>query len=172
MTLQEIFDYCNNHLLENELAEISDIIAFLNEAQNIIARIDLIQATPVEYTLTTNSFTVPADFLRLHKATLDDVNIYFNEEPWAGVMTLPTSITEGTLKLWYFKKPVALSASTPSQVPEIGEQYHQLLADYAAKMYYLIDDDEGMRNAFAAEFNAKIAGLKTPPRFTHRFVNY
>lgn len=172
MTIQEIFDYCNTSLLESELTDLSDIISFLNEAQNVIARLDMIQAAPVEIELTTNEFSLPADFLRLYKATLDDKPYAFDEKPWAGVQPLPEGLDEGTVKLWYYKKPATLLASTPTQVPEIDPIYHPLLGDYAAKMYYLIDDDPAMRDSFAREFQNKIAAFKTPPATSTRFVNY
>lgn len=173
MTLQEIFDYTNNVLLDGELDELSNIIDFLDEAQQMIARIDMVPATPVEYELTTNAITLPADFLRLYKATLEEEPYTFTDEPWAGELTLPTGVTEGTLKLWYFKIPAALSVLTPTQVPEVNPVYHRMMADYAAKMYYLIDDDADMRDAFAAEFRGKIASFKTPPVVSSgRFKNY
>ena len=172
MTLQEIFDYCNGSLLESELTGLSDIISFLNEAQNIIARLDMIQAAPVEIELSTNSFSLPSDFLRLYKATIDDKPYSFEEKPWAGVQTLPEGLTEGTVKLWYYKKPTTLLSTTPTQVPDVDPVYHQIMGDYAASMYYLIDDDPAMRDAFKREFQNKIAAFKTPPATSNRFVNY
>jgi hypothetical protein len=173
MTLQEIFDYVNDHLVENELADISDILPFLNEAQNVIARIDKIPATPVSYTLTTNEVTLPSDFLRFAKATLDDVPYALPADGlWGNTLTLPTGQTSGTLKVWYWKRPEELSASTPTQVPEVDTCYHMAMANYVAKMYYLVDDDPDMRSAFEREFAGQIAAMKTPPMPSYLFVNY
>ena len=88
--------------------------------------------------------------MKLYKMTLDDIPYSPPSAPWAGELTLEDSIEDGTLKIWYYKKPTILSASTPSQIPEIKSDYHRALAVYATKMFHLVDDDQGLKEAFSA----------------------
>ena len=47
MTLEQILDYANI-LSEEAFDSLADIIEYINEAQDLIAKWDMIQATPVE----------------------------------------------------------------------------------------------------------------------------
>lgn len=170
MTLDEILTYANV-LTEDAFEDLSDIIDWLNEAQDIIARWDKIQATPVEYELTSNEITLPEDFMQLAKCTLDDVAYVPPSEPWAGDLTLHTELTEGTLKLWYYKFPEPLLAATPTQVPEVKSQYHRSMASYAAKMNFLKDDDPELREAFRVEFAQQLGAMKVSTGLTTQYYN-
>lgn len=171
MTLQQILDYANT-LTEDGFDNLADIIEFLNEAQELIARWDMVRATPMIYNLVTNEIQLPDDFLQLAKATLDDYPLAISSEPWDGVLTLPTSITSGTLKIWYYRTPEVLVSTNASQVPEVGVQYHRSMASYAAKMYYLIDDDAALREAYRNEFIASLSSMRVSSGMATNFVNY
>lgn len=171
MTLDEILDYANI-LTEDAFEGLSDIIEYINEAQDLIAKWDMIQAPPVEISLTSNAVTLPEDFMKLHKMTLNDFPYTPPSAPWAGELTLETSIDEGTLKIWYYKKPTILSASTPSQVPEVKTEYHRAMASYAAKMFHLIDDDPALKAAFQDEFIKALSGNKIDTGIGIQYKNY
>jgi hypothetical protein len=171
MTLEQIFTYANT-LTEDAFATLDDCIEFLNEAQDIICRWQPVQAAPVSYDLTSNEVTLPADFMKLHKATLDDVAYFPPSAPWSGVLTLETSLVEGTLKIWYYKTPSVLVSSTPSQVPDVHEMYHRSMASYAAKMFNLIDDDPGLRDTFRNEFYGIISAMKVSSGIPIHYTNY
>lgn len=171
MTLEQILDYANV-LSEEAFDSLADIIEYINEAQDLIAKWDMIQATPVEIPLTSNVVPLPTDFMKLHKATIDDIPYNFPEEPWAGQVTLETERTEGVLKIWYYKKPTVLSASTPSQIPEIKSDYHRVLAVYATKMFHLVDDDQGLKEAFQQEFIMSLTGNKVSTGMATKYKNY
>lgn len=171
MTLRAILDYANT-LTDGSFTDLSEIIHFLNEAQDLICRFDRIQAGPATYVLTTNSITLPTDCMQAAKMTYNDIPLVLEEEPWAGVITLPTAMTEGTIKLWYYRYPATLLSTTPTQVPDVGTQYHRAMASYAAKQYFLIDDDAALRDAFKTEFVQSLQALKMAPGFTGAFANY
>ena len=171
MTLEQILDYANI-LSEEAFDSLADIIEYINEAQDLIANWDMIQATPVEIPLTSNVVTLPTDFMKLYKMTLDDIPYSPPSAPWAGELTLEDSIEDGTLKIWYYKKPTILSASTPSQIPEIKSDYHRALAVYATKMFHLVDDDQGLKEAFQQEFIMSLTGNKVSTGMATKYKNY
>jgi len=161
MTLNEIYLYANQ-ILNQELSDLSDIIDYLNEAQDYIASEDPIQATPVEIELDEDhEIQMPADLWRLHRMTIDDVDYLPSEASWAGVLVLPDAYTEGTVKIWYYRAPATLSADSPDQVPDVPVRYHRHLATYAAKMYHLVDDDQALKMAFLEEFVTGIQLMKS-----------
>lgn len=170
MDINSILAYANM-ITDDSFADLSSIIDYLNEAQEIIARWDMIEAAPIEYELTTNVIALPSDFLKLYKITLDDIPFNPPEEPWNGTLTFGETVTSGTIKLWYYKSPAALSAATPTQVPDIHEKYHRAMAKYAAKMFNLSDDDEGLRDAYAREFSALVASMRTNKGTTITYKN-
>lgn len=171
MTLTEILTYANV-LTEDGFDTLADCIDFLNEAQDLIAGWEPIQADPVEYTLTTNLITLPVDFLQMSHATYEDYPYLLTSQPWKGTLELPTSMTSGTLKIWYYKTPAVLLSSTPSQVPEVATKYHRAMASYAAKMYHLIDDDPALREAFRNEFMQSLTAMKTSTGFAANYINF
>lgn len=172
MTLQEIFNYANV-LTEDGFNSLADCIDFLNEAQDLISSWDAVQAEPMSFILTSDSSDVwvPDDFISLKKATLDDYPYAINAEPWGGILSLPTGTT-GTLKLWYTRQPATLLSTTPTQVPEVKTIYHRSMASYAAKMYHLIDDDPGLREAFKQEFLQSLSAYKTSSGMTANYFNF
>jgi len=170
MTIQEIFDYLNT-LTDNSFDVISEIIAWLNEAQNIVARWHGIQADPVTYELTTNQITLPVDLLVVDHLEYEDQPFGLIGKPWKGVLKLPAEYTSGTLVLYYFKRPDKLLATTPNQVPEVDEQYHMAMAEYVASMYFLADDDPEQRAAFRQEFAINIQSMKMDENPVTNFYN-
>ena len=171
MTIQEIFNYANA-LTEDAFTDLDEIIVFINEAQDIVCRYDKIEAAPVTTTLTTNALTLPADFLEFHKLTYNDVPYLPSGKPWQGVLELPTTITDGTMKLWYYKKPSALLSTTPTQVPGIDAKYHRALSIYAAMMYFSVDDDPAQRENFKKMFYEILAANKNTTGTTISFTNF
>lgn len=171
MTLEQIKAYANT-LTEDAFETLDDLIDFLNEAQDIIGRWQMVPAAPVEYILTTNEITLPADFLKLHKATFEGSPYYPPEAPWNGVLTLETGLTEGTVKIWYYKKPAVLLSTTPNQVPEVDSIYHRAMSSYAAKMFNLIDDDAALREAFRNEFYTSLSSMKVDTGIPIHYKNY
>lgn len=178
MTLQQIFNYANT-LTEDAFGELADIIEYLNEAQDLVARFDRVRAAPIEFTLTTNSVTLPADLMQVERMTYklsadSTVEIPFNQalEPWGSVLTLPTTMTSGVLTVWYYKIPATLLSTTPTQVPEVGAQYHRSLAVYAAKNYFMVDDDPAMREAYKAEFIGQLQSMRMSSGVVHNFHNF
>ena len=163
MTVQQIYDYANV-LTEDSFSAVSEVIEWMNEAQDIIARYDSVEATPVEYTLDEDhEITLPDDFMMAAKFKWEDTTVNLTEaEIWDGVMTLPTCMTSGTLKMYYYKHPDVLLSTTLTQVPEVSAIYHRAMAKYIAKMFHLVDDDQALRAQFEAEFAAEIQSMKMP----------
>lgn len=157
-TLQDIFNYCNNDLLDGELDALTDIINYLNEAQNIIAEVALIEAPLVTTTLTsTCQVVIPANNLKVSEFALvrtDGVK----EDPiepikeWNNIAYFNKSLEGRTINLYYYKKPTALNASTLTQVPDVDSRYFHSMAQYAAEMYKLKDDDAEAQESFTKKF--------------------
>jgi hypothetical protein len=166
--LGDIFTYLNEKLLDGELDDITDAIEYLEEAQNIIAEADPIEAPILTITLTGNSITVPTDFLRINKvmqngAPLNSVSL------WANTLNLPVST--GDIQIYYYKRPTPLNPASLDQVPDIDSKYWHHMAQYAAKMYFLIDDDEDMRKAFKETFLESVTLLSSKKK-TSRETNF
>ena len=149
--LGEIYNYTKDVLLQGEIDDIAEIIEYLEEGQQRISERVPIEAPIYTVTLTTNEITLPADFKKFKKLKVDDVVIE-PDEVWAGLMTLPATYTTGTAKLYYYKKPTALVSTNLAQVPDIDQRYYSTIAQYAAEMYYMVDDDTEMQQKFTSKF--------------------
>lgn len=168
MTLTQILAYANV-LTEDAFESLSDCLEFLNDAQDIIARYEMVQAAPVSYVLTTNQIILPVDFMKFHKATLNDVDYIPPESDWNGILALETSLIKGTIKLWYYKIPAVLVLTT--QTPEVNPVYHRSIATYAAKMFNLVDDDPALREAYKNEFYLSLSQMKIDHGFAIKYKN-
>lgn len=148
----DIYNYLNTTLMKSRLTEITEVIEFFEEFQQIIASTKgKIPADELTFTLTTNSFSLPNDFQALRQFTVDDYTV-IPTEIWKGTVTLPTNITSGTAKLKYYKKPTALDSSDLTQVPDIDSRYYYAMAKYAAEMFWLAKDDPDRIAAFRQAF--------------------
>lgn len=171
MTITEILAHANI-LTESGFTALADAVAFMNEAQDLIARWDMVRADPVIYTLHSNEIMLPEDLIQIARLEYNGSRISINAEPWGGFLTLPIGMTSGTLKVWYYRKPAVLLASTPTQVPEVGEQYHLAIAMYCAKQYFLIEDEPDMSERFHGEFLKTLQALKGASGAQTTFFNY
>jgi hypothetical protein len=169
--LGDIYKHCNEKLLEDQLNDISDIIEYLEECQNIIVEGDPLEAPIVTITLSGNSFDLPENFKTLNKVV--QIDTITPVEIWANVLYLPSTITSGDVKLYYFRKPTALDPDNLDQVPDVDPKYYPLMAKYAAEMYYLVDDDEDMRAAFKDSFfqNYSLIANKKSTDKKYNFTN-
>lgn len=171
MTLAQILAYANK-LTEDGFENLEDCIEYLNDAQELVCRYKKLEATPVSYVLDSNQIILPSDFLGYAKSTIDDSAYFPPNAPWCGVLTLEPQRTSGVFKLWYYKSPTPLSASTPEQVPDIDQVYHKLLATYATKMYHLVDDDPALRESFKTEFYNGLSALSINTGLPIRYKNF
>lgn len=155
-TLGELYNYTNDILLQGVLDSIDDVIDYFEEAQQRIATKDKLEALQ-SYILSTNTITVPDNYMNLKKMKISgctnvaDGEIYA-EEMWQKTVELPANINNGTLKFYYFKNPTPLDSDDLDQVPDIDYRYLNSMAQYAAKMYYMVDDDPDMKRAFTENF--------------------
>jgi hypothetical protein len=147
----DIYNYTNEKLLSDELTSVNDIIEYLEEAQNIIVEKFPLEAPIFSLTLTNNQFTLPDDFAAINNLTVDKAAVT-PDDVWNKVVTLPKDITSGSLELRYYRKPNALDPSNLAQIPDVEPRFFIMMAKYAAKMYYLADDDAEMREAFKTDF--------------------
>lgn len=171
MTLQEIFNYANV-LAENNFEEMSDVIEFFNEAQNIIATFDPLKSQPYYTVVTEQGIMLPSDLLRVHQIYVDDV-IYQPKEPaWGGIIPTPDLAEDKMVKILYYVRPSLLVATAPTQEPRVPKQYHSAMASYAAKMFYLIDDDAPQKEAFQQQFLTMLSSLKTNDNVVTQFINF
>lgn len=155
-TLGELYNYTNDILLQGELDAIDDVIQYFEECQQMIATKDKLEATQT-YILTSNSITVPTDYLGLQKIKITGCTnvadgIYTPDEMWGNDIEMADYINNGTLKLYYYKNPTELDKNNLSQVPDIDYRYLNSMAIYASEMYYRNDDDPEMREAFKTSF--------------------
>lgn len=155
-TLGDIYEYTNEKLLGGELSDISDVIEFLEECQNVICDKDPLEA-PIHYVeLTTNSITLPSDFQCLRKIVIDDAEVQ-PQEMWGGSLTLPSEYSTGEAKMYYYRKPTALNPDDLTQEPDIDQRYFPAMAKYAAQMYYLTDDDVEVSSQWKNSFFDSLA---------------
>lgn len=171
MTIQEIFAY-GNTLAENNFEEMNDIIEFLNEAQDIIARFDPLKAQPYYTLVTDQGIMLPSDLLRLHQITVDEVVYYPKGPAWGGIIATPDLTVGSMVQILYYVRPTVLLPSIPLQEPRVPKQYHRAMAAYAARMFYLIDDDAPLREAFQQQFMNQLASLKTSDDVVSQFINF
>lgn len=169
-TLGEIFNHINDQLLDGELESINDVLQFLEECQQRLSIKYPIEAPIVSLTLTSNEITVPADLQKLNRITVDGVKVA-PTEVWGDVIYLPTAYKAGTAKLYYYKKPTALDPGNLLQVPDIDSRFFPAMAKYAASMYYLVDDDSDMREAFRSAFYADMDGISVSKETKCTFTN-
>jgi hypothetical protein len=163
MTIQEIYDYANV-LTETIFSDLSEVIEYMNEAQDVIANFDHVEAYPISYTLTDNHrFALPEDFLMVAHFEFEGRRIDLSPVTiWNTIMILPETMTSGTLTMYYYKIPERLVATDPTQVPEVKPCYHRAMSYYIAKVYHLIDDDQALRAQFEQEFHRKLQEAKMP----------
>lgn len=172
MTIQQIYDYANE-LSEESLGDLASTIMWMNEAQDLIARFDHIQATPATYTLTTNEITLPSDFMMAARIKYEGQVIDASAlEIWSGVMSLPDWMTTGDLKLYYYRKPAVLLATTPGQVPDVAEQYHGAISYFVVSKYHEVDDDQALAARFSSDFMSMIQSMKMPNGHVTNYYNY
>jgi len=167
--LGDIFEYTNTNLLDGELDSLSDIISYLEEAQNKIVEKAKVEAPILTITLTSNEVTLPDDFMFLKKIMVNGVRVE-PEEKWDKILYLPENIKIGTAKLYYYKKPRSLDGNDLSQVPDIDSRYFYNMAQYAAEMYRLMDDDE-QQARFAAKFFEGLMIYSTSSTTQSKFKN-
>ena len=171
MTLQEIFNYANQ-LAENNFHEMGDALGFLNEAQDIISRFDPMQAQPFYTIVTDQGIGLPTNLLRVSRITSGGKEYRPKEEAWNNVLPTPDLPVGSQVKVFYYSKPAELSEMTVLQEPRVPKQYHRAMAHYAAKMFYLVDDDPPLRDAFKQEFMSLLGSLKSGQSTITNFYNY
>lgn len=168
-TLQDIYTYLNDRLLEGNLGGIKEVIDYLNEGQTLISQKFPVEAPKLTVTLTTNSFSIPSDMETLKKIKRGTTELT-EIEMWAGIITLNSNIKDGTIDVYYYKTPTPLDDTNVSQVPDIDSRYFYALAKFAAEAYYLVDDDPEMREAFKAAFVNNLSTM-APKHSVTKFVN-
>lgn len=149
-TLGDLYNYTNS-LIEDELQGIDDVIEYFEECQHIIAGKFPIEAPKMVITLTSNEITKPADFHTLRKIIINGYEVT-PVDIWGNTIELPSEYNSGEATLYYYKIPTELDRNNLNQVPDIDPRYLPLMGKYAAKMYYLKDDDPEVREAYRAAF--------------------
>lgn len=161
--LGDIYNYTNTDLLDGELDQIQDVLNYLEEAQNIIVEAALIEAPLVISVLdATCQVTIPSNNLKIKQFALVS-NDGSSEQPvepireWGNIAYFNTGLNGRTINLYYYKKPTQLSATTLAQVPDVDSRYYYSMAQYAAEMYKLKDDDQEAQDNFASKFRAGLS---------------
>ena len=160
--LGDIFNYCNNDLLDGELTDINDVINHFQEATNIISEVSPIEAPMVATILdATCKVTLPIDFLKLDRFMIlsESGTIETDLEPiksWAGEVYFNLANEGRTVNQYYYKKPATLLPTNLAQVPEVDSRYFPSIAQYAAEMFKLKEDDEEAKKQFAAKFYSNL----------------
>lgn len=149
--LGEIYNYTNDRLLEGELEDISDVIEYFEEFQNKVTVRAKLEAPPYTVALTSNVLVVPENFLSLARLKVDGKPVVV-EEVWGRELSLQKDITTGSATLYYYRRPTPLDPENLSQVPDIDSRYLYAMGQYAAKMYYMVDDDDDMVEKFKESF--------------------
>jgi hypothetical protein len=157
-TLGDLYKYTNEKLLQGELDSISDVIEYFEECQHIVAGKFPIEAPKLTVALTTNEITKPADYQELRKIMINGASVA-PVDVWGNTIELPAKYVSGDATLYYYRKPAALDPDNLNQVPDVDGRYLPLMAKYAAKMYYLADDDSEMREAYRNEFIENLLNL-------------
>jgi hypothetical protein len=150
-TLDDLYKYTNEKLLQGELDGIDDVIDYFDECQQLIAGKFPIEAPKITVTLTTNEIAMPSDFQELRKIVINSTEVN-PTDIWGETIDLPKEYTSGEATLYYYKKPNELDKSNLNQVLDIDSRYIPLIGKYAAQMYYLTDDDPEMREAYRTSF--------------------
>lgn len=177
-TLGDIYNYCNNDLLDGELVDIYDIINYLEEAQNLINTVNELEAPIASYTLdSTCQITLPTNCSKVKQFSVVESDSPYVEEPieptreWAKTVYFPSIHDGKTIKIYYYKKPAVLNPTTLSQVPDIDPKYFFAMAQYSAEMFKLKDDDtEAVRN-YREKFLQGLTSYSTNNRALRQFKN-
>ena len=168
-TLQDIYSYLNDRLLEGNLGSIKEVIDYLNEGQTLISQKFPVEAPIITIALTTNSFPIPSDMETLRKIKRGTTELT-EIEIWANTITINSNIKDGTVDVYYYKTPTRLDENNVSQIPDIDSRYFYALAKFAAEAYYLVDDDPEMREAFKSSFISNLSTM-APKHSVTKFVN-
>lgn len=174
--LGDIFDYCNEDLLDGELDSLSDILGSLNEAQNIVSQVSPVEAPLVATVLDTAcTITLPTNLAKVKEFRLleSDGTTESPIEPikdWAGVVYFNTYYSGRTINLYYYKKPTTLTAVT-SQVPDVDSLYWYAMAQYVASVWKLKDDDESMKRQLEEKFISGLSSYSRSKNVTRNFRN-
>lgn len=79
-------------------------------------------------------------------------------------MYLTKEYTSKELEMFYHKKPAILDYNDLTQIPEIDDRYLYTLAQYAAEMYALSDEDDDVQELFRNKFIEGLTIYKTPSK--------
>jgi hypothetical protein len=156
-TLDDLYKFTNEKLLDGELSGVDDVIEYFEECQQMIASKYPIEAPKVTLTLTSNVITKPLDFMSLRKIVWIERHQQVNPlDIWGNEITLPEHLTYNnpsvTVDFYYYKKPAMLDADNLEQIPDIDQRYLPLMAKYAAELYKLADDDTEAKDAYRQSF--------------------
>ena len=161
----------------------ANLIAAVDEAQKYIVREAeiLLQGSSTTTTVAnTQNYTLPSDFLYFARLTYDGFKLFqvnfneideaeFDETLDVGLPTnyyifndqfylYPTPNQAKTLKLWYYKAPTALTATSDSL--EINSIIDDIVATYAAYLACIKDDSLLKADYLMQECNAKLLSYK------------
>jgi len=175
--LGDIYNYCNDDLLDGELSDINEVINYLEEAQNIIAEVALIEAPLVTTVLdSTCKITMPTNLLKTKEFTLISCDGVLETplEPlreWAGEAFFHYIYNGRTVNLYYYKKPTALNPNNLSQIPDVDARYYFNIAQYGAEMNKLKDDDTEAQDSFRRKFSEGLQMYSKNKGTTRQFKN-
>lgn len=145
----------------------ADLVAWANNAQmDINRKTEALKITGnISMVASTDSYALPADFLKLERTTLDGYKLQIitleeldkyspdraSENPvgvpikcyiWGSKIYLypaPQAAGVNNLVLWYIRTPVALA--NDADIPEIPVQYHELIVRYCLMRAKEVNDD-------------------------------
>ena len=162
----------------------ADLLSYCDEAQTyIVTETNCLEEIATSSTATdTQAYALPTDFqdmdrllyedervLRVDKTQIDELEIeesehsgipevyyIWNDQLW--LFPIPSSSESGDeLKLYYFKKPTALTATTDSL--EIDTRFDSSVVAYMTYMGFLKEKEFDMADYHLAEANAKIKSV-------------
>lgn len=166
----------------------TDLIAYADEAQLYICRkvrpLEAVSTTTVDSDGTNpEQYAFPSDFLAIRRITLDGHDLFrtdFNEIKEAEIDTddvtggtqfwyewndtiylypIPGGTEDGkTLKIWYYKKPGTIDASTDTL--DLGTEYDDAVVCYMTYLCCIKDDLRDKADYMMQECNAKLAEIK------------
>jgi hypothetical protein len=100
---------------------------------------------------------IPSNSLKVNEFTLVSLD-GSHEEPiepireWGNTAYFNKSLDGRIINLYYYKKPTTLNPATLTQIPEIDSRYFASMAQYAAEMYKLKDDDSEAQANYSKKF--------------------